>query len=1362
MKVQRKKGESRRRRNSSRMKQVSAVILSAILAFGSAGGNVYPVYAAELSNENSTDGSEAGEENEDQDSGSAGENSEAGEEGGSEENSGSNEGQEQEETGEENADQGGSESGEDAGLEENGESEGEEAESEENGESEDGSESGENNGSEGDSGSGEDSEETEGQTEETPETEQNPEIDGGGANDPESPELPLESEEVKPEETDPEEIVPAEPLMPALPKETLEAVKVPEKEAEKPEFEYSEEIGDVTITISAAEGVLPEGTTVEIEELDAELATPSEAEKKETEEESQETSFQYLLTFYDEDGEKMKDDWNQDGIVTVTFSGSAIDEAKEAASEVSFVYINDSGREKKTDTISLADAEEREFCEIIFEAKHSAVYRLEFSGERKTGEYRVGTWDELRNAVTGINNQDTGKYEIYLTDDIEIPKVQETLRIKNNEATLFGCGHTITYLTAGASSNADRVLGATNGATFNLGAKGREEESRLTVTIDDPETSSFPQALVNVYDSGMVNMYEGVVLEKSHSTSSLSGGVEVKKEAVFNMYGGEIRDNATDFSCGGGVAVAMNGTFNMYGGVIEGNFTESSFMMSTSYGGGVYVNESVFNMYGGVIQDNYVKENKNISYGGGVAVVGDSQFHMFDGTIQNNRIEKGHGGGVAVYSGSEFTMSGGTIADNNAEYDGGGVYVYKNCSAVLNKGTISGNQAQCGGGAAVIESSFEMNKQAVIKENQATAVSAKRLAQRGGGIYLSYKKETSVSGKAVSEEDELKNDKSRPSEKDSQWSMSIKGGTIKDNVSSAYGGGVACFNGAVDISDCVIEGNKAIQGGGICAYTADERAATTKPEYLTKITLNNVTVQDNQVEKTGSDNAKGAGIYLCDSYNVQITDCSISGNQTGESGSGGGIYAEATSGINAAADTAGVIVSGCTIAHNQSADGGAGILLGDYAKDRELEITVTGTAITNNEATGSNGRGGGISLGAGRIEASDSQNVICNNWAKKEGSDIWTNYPNVNITLPDAASMNQIYEKDGKGNKIDGWYWDEDYPTDGTVRYEPAVGGVPEKLEDIKEYAILVASYALKNEYMVTFKPGEHGIIDPQANPGADGTLSQSYPIDSPFPTPPNTIADTGYVFDGWYDETNTHVEVFPEKVTRDCVYTAHWKEDSKPDPTKKTGDLQVLVTVSGSGAELDHMFDFTVSLSDKTINGTYGEMTFENGEAHFSLKHGQSKTAEDLPAGISYTVTESDNEGYTVTASGAEGMIPENAEAEAVFNDYKGSSSGGGDNTGGGGSHGGGGSSGGGSGTPGGHYEPETGGPGVVEKADPIPQEPPALLPDPVPEQPQTVPSYPLPKTGQTGTKAAWITMISGLLTGILLLERKRKGEKE
>ena len=106
------------------------------------------------------------------------------------------------------------------------------------------------------------------------------------------------------------------------------------------------------------------------------------------------------------------------------------------------------------------------------------------------------------------------------------------------------------------------------------------------------------------------------------------------------------------------------------------------------------------------------------------------------------------------------------------------------------------------------------------------------------------------------------------------------------------------------------------------------------------------------------------------------------------------------------------------------------------------------------------------------------------------------------------------------------------------------------------------------------------------------------------------------------------------------------------------TGTITVKKTVSGGGADYNKAFTFTVKLeeSDDTHNGevTYGGVTFTNGVATFTLKHNQEKKITEIPAGMTYTVTESDNAGYTVTMSGNTGTIKAGETSTAAFNNYK------------------------------------------------------------------------------------------------------------
>ena len=132
------------------------------------------------------------------------------------------------------------------------------------------------------------------------------------------------------------------------------------------------------------------------------------------------------------------------------------------------------------------------------------------------------------------------------------------------------------------------------------------------------------------------------------------------------------------------------------------------------------------------------------------------------------------------------------------------------------------------------------------------------------------------------------------------------------------------------------------------------------------------------------------------------------------------------------------------------------------------------------------------------------------------------------------------------------------------------------------------------------------------------------------------TPTRSGYTFTGWSPAVAA-------TVTANAVYTAQWA------PEDPRGNLTVSKTVAGNAGDTEKKFTFTVTL-DRSISGTYGDMTFNNGTAVITLKHGESLTAVGLPAGAAYTVAESDNEGYTVTANGATGTISKDGTAVAAF----------------------------------------------------------------------------------------------------------------
>lgn len=104
---------------------------------------------------------------------------------------------------------------------------------------------------------------------------------------------------------------------------------------------------------------------------------------------------------------------------------------------------------------------------------------------------------------------------------------------------------------------------------------------------------------------------------------------------------------------------------------------------------------------------------------------------------------------------------------------------------------------------------------------------------------------------------------------------------------------------------------------------------------------------------------------------------------------------------------------------------------------------------------------------------------------------------------------------------------------------------------------------------------------------------------------------------------------------------------------TAKTGALTVKKTVVGGDSQRE--FGFTVALTDgdgEPVSGTFGEgedaVTFTDGKAAFTLKHGGEKTIAGLPVGARYTVTEDAAEGYATTVDGTDGSKAEGTVTEA------------------------------------------------------------------------------------------------------------------
>ena len=241
------------------------------------------------------------------------------------------------------------------------------------------------------------------------------------------------------------------------------------------------------------------------------------------------------------------------------------------------------------------------------------------------------------------------------------------------------------------------------------------------------------------------------------------------------LWNGNVTENITDNN---GAGIYNSGIFKMYGGNISNNSTNGS--EAGGYGGGIY-NSGTFELIGGFICGN--KANNN---GGGV--FNTLNFDMNDGSISGNCANEG--GGVFNNSDSGvFTMTGGVIGgtsdeDKNTADFGGGVYNYEGVFNLSGTALISKNIAfNCGGGVRNAVGTFNMFDKATIANNRSISDS---INDGGGGVFNT-----------------------------ATFNMYDEA-CITGNSSLSYGGGIACYNGSINIGDIAsITVNSATKGGGV-------------------------------------------------------------------------------------------------------------------------------------------------------------------------------------------------------------------------------------------------------------------------------------------------------------------------------------------------------------------------------------------------------------------------------------------------------------------------------------------------------------------------------------------------------------------
>jgi len=269
----------------------------------------------------------------------------------------------------------------------------------------------------------------------------------------------------------------------------------------------------------------------------------------------------------------------------------------------------------------------------------------------------------------------------------------------------------------------------------------------------------------NVFiNNSVFNMYDGSIVPTS--LWEMSSGVNVTN-SIFNMHGGTISGNSSWT-----IVQLGNSVFNMYAGEISGN----------EHGSGVHLNnDTVFNMHGGSIKNNHWQSN---AFGGGVTVRSNSVFNMYNGIISGN-ISYMMGGGVYIEGGC-FYMNGGEISNNSATWGGGGVSIGQGGNFTMNNGIISHNTSYC-----------------LTNHSEESRLSVS-MFEGGGGVFMWGRTNEINYGFPNADPNFNMNAK-----------FTMNGGTISNNTSQFFGGGVRVRSGTFTLNNGNIIDNTARYGAGV-------------------------------------------------------------------------------------------------------------------------------------------------------------------------------------------------------------------------------------------------------------------------------------------------------------------------------------------------------------------------------------------------------------------------------------------------------------------------------------------------------------------------------------------------------------------
>lgn len=448
------------------------------------------------------------------------------------------------------------------------------------------------------------------------------------------------------------------------------------------------------------------------------------------------------------------------------------------------------------------------------------------------------------------------------------------------------------------------------------------------------------------------------ILENEAIGSGEGGGVYVGTRADATLKGCTVANNKS-VSTGGGIAAKL-GTVTLDDTTVENNQAVNGgglFHLGiavpgslTLQNGSIIRNNTASSMGGGLFLWGNVglkSENSEISgnkalYGAGIAAsqytanFASPKLELVDTKVNNNGdATTVMGGGIYAAQGVVLNAENTKLLDNTAN-SGGGILLWSNSSADLNNSEVSGNKATGNGGGVYVYDatcSLTASNGTVFRENS---------GYRGGGIFSSG---GTVTAEDSTFEKNTATDDGGAIAATQNSSLTVRNSKVLENKAADTAGGILAEKSTLEVTDSIIDGNRASLGGGL--YIADIDAPGETKEDKPEHTITRTEITNNTADGQGI----GGGIYL-GAQKLTITDSKLTGNNTiSKNGQ--------TQGGAIVAYSPGDFTLDNTLIQGNTADVGGGIhVLSTKLRDSHI-ILCNNTRITGNVA---NQFGGGIFL----------------------------------------------------------------------------------------------------------------------------------------------------------------------------------------------------------------------------------------------------------------------------------------------------------------------------------------------------------------------------------------------------------------